>query len=225
MQAIATENNLSETAFFVKNNRHYEIRWFTPKTEVALCGHATLASAYVLFKILGVTESTLHFQSQSGLLKVSCKGDLITLDFPAQPPQYCDAPAEIVTAFNSKPVACLKAEDYLLVFNSEKEVSETTVKLDKLQNNQLRGVIITAASQQYDFISRFFSPNYGIDEDPVTGSAYTQLVPYWSQQLDKQHLTAKQVSKRGGQLWLEQHQDRVFISGKAILYMQGEINI
>lgn len=225
MQAIAAENNLSETAFFVAEKNAYFIRWFTPVAEVALCGHATLASAYVLFELLNCNTETLVFNSASGELKVTRKADLLTLDFPAQPATQCKVPDNILSAFNTTPVECLKSEDYILVFNSEDDVLQAAPRLEKLINNDLRGVIITAAAHNHDFICRFFAPNYGIDEDPVTGSAYTQLTPYWHKKLGKNILTARQASQRGGELWLEARLDRVLISGKAVLYMQGEINI
>ena len=225
MQAIAAENNLSETAFFVPTTDGYHIRWFTPTTEVALCGHATLASAYVLFEILGYTNNAIEFKSKSGLLKVTRKDNLLTLDFPAQPFTTCTPPEILLSAFNAKPVECLKAMDYIFVFESEQDIISAKPNLAQLAENDLRGVIITAASTKYDFVCRCFAPNYGIDEDPVTGSAYTQLVPYWKDKLNKQKLTAKQVSARGGEIWLEQKQNRVLISGKAVLYMQGEITI
>jgi len=225
LQAIAAENNLSETAFFIPTTDGYHIRWFTPTTEVALCGHATLATAYVLFEILNDTNSTIHFQSQSGLLTVTRKDNLLTLDFPAQPPTVCTPPDILLAAFKTKPVLCLKAADYIFVFESEQDVIDAKPNLAHLAENDLRGVIITAASSKYDFVCRFFAPNYGIDEDPVTGSAYTQLVPYWSQKLNKHNLFAKQVSARGGEVWLEQKTNRILISGKAVLYLQGEIYI
>jgi len=225
LQAIAAENNLSETAFFIPTTDGYHIRWFTPTTEVALCGHATLAAAYVLFEILNYTKSTIHFQSQSGLLTVTRKDNLLTLDFPAQPPTVCTPPDILLAAFKTKPVLCLKAADYIFVFESEQDVIDARPNLAYLAENDLRGVIITAASTKYDFVCRCFAPNYGIDEDPVTGSAYTQLVPYWSKKLNKHNLFAKQVSARGGEVWLEQKTNRILISGKAVLYMQAEITI
>lgn len=225
MQAIAAENNLSETAFFIPTADGYHIRWFTPTTEVALCGHATLATAHVLFSILNYPKSVIHFQSQSGLLSVTRKDDLLTLDFPAQPPTVCTAPEVLLSAFKTRPVECLKAVDYIFVFESEQDIFSARPNLAKLAENDLRGVIITAAATEYDFVCRCFAPNYGIDEDPVTGSAYTQLVPYWENRLNKSRLTAKQVSQRGGELWLETKQDRVLISGKTVLYMQAEITI
>ena len=225
MQSIAAENNLSETAFYIPTIDGFHIRWFTPETEVALCGHATLACAHILFEILDYDKPSIHFQSQSGILTVTRKGELYTLNFPAQPAHESKLPSFLEAAFKTNPIKCLKSEDYLLIFNSEQEIIETSANLEQLKKNDLRGVIISAPSTDYDFVCRFFAPNCGIDEDPVTGSAYTQLVPYWSKELVKNSLTAKQVSPRGGEVWLEQQQDRVLISGKAVLYMRGEIKI
>jgi len=223
LQAIAAENNLSETAFYVATDDGFHIRWFTPQCEVDLCGHATLATAYLLFELLDYQGDSIAFQSRSGLLLVTKQDDLLQMDFPSQAPIVCELPDFLKDAFTIQPSACLKAEDYILIFNSEQEINQTQPKLAQLMHNDLRGVIITAPSQNYDFVSRFFAPNCGIDEDPVTGSAHTQLMPYWSEQLGKLKLKAKQVSARGGELWLEQKQDRVLISGKAALYMQAEI--
>ena len=225
MQNIAAENNLSETAFYVTTDNGFHIRWFTPNTEVDLCGHATLAAAFVLFEILNYSKPTIQFQSRSGLLKVSRNKDLLSLNFPAQPAKKCAVPKFLSSAFKQTAIECLKSEDYILVFASEQEVRDAAPKLEYLKHNDLRGVIITAASDNYDFVCRFFAPNYGIDEDPVTGSAYTQLTPYWSDKFGKNSLTAKQISRRGGKLWLEQQQDRVMISGKAVLYMTATISI
>lgn len=222
---IAAENNLSETAFFIPSTDGFHIRWFTPLTEVALCGHATLASAYVLFEFLGYTQQLIHFESKSGPLTVSRNDDLLTLNFPSQPATQCSPPENLLNAFPTKPILILKSEDYIFVFENEQDVLNATPNLEKLKENDLRGVIITAPSKQYDFVCRFFAPNCGIDEDPVTGSAYTQLYPYWSDILNKTKMHAHQVSKRGGDVWLDQNQDRVLISGKAVLYMRGEINI
>lgn len=222
---IAAENNLSETAFFIPSIDGFHIRWFTPQTEVALCGHATLASAYVLFELLGYTQQVIHFESKSGPLTVARNNDLLTLNFPSQPATQCSPPENLLNAFTTKPILSLKSEDYIFVFENEQDVLNATPNLEQLKENDLRGVIITAASEQYDFVCRFFAPNCGIDEDPVTGSAYTQLYPYWSKILDKEKMHAHQLSKRGGDIWLDQNQDRVLISGKAALYMRGEINI
>jgi len=225
MQSIAQENNLSETAFFVPTGQGFHIRWFTPVAEVDLCGHATLASAYVIFTILGYKEKEIRFESKSGLLKVTNSNDLMIMDFPSQIPVKCDLPEDIAQAFNTTPVECLKAEDYIVVFDSEEEVRSAQPTSAALENIDLRGVVITARSNEYDFVSRFFAPKFGIDEDPVTGSAHTQLVPYWSSVLGKTKLHAKQISNRGGVLFCELAENRVFIAGKAIKYLSGEIEI
>ena len=225
MLSIAEENNLSETAFFVPTTKGFHIRWFTPVTEVDLCGHATLATAYVLFHCLGYKNETIVFESKSGILNVSRKDALLVMDFPAQQPSICDTPEEIEQAFGIKPIECLKSEDYIVVFDNHNEVLAVEPKLDLLNNLDLRGVIITSKSDSHDFVARFFAPKYGINEDPVTGSAYTQLAPYWSKKLGILKLCAKQLSSRGGELLCELIGDRVSIAGKAVKYMQGEIEI
>ena len=225
MQSIAEENNLSETVFFVPKNSGFHIRWFTPKTEVDLCGHATLAAAYVLFNILGYKGESIEFESKSGTLTVLQKYDWLVLDFPSQPPIPCHVPDAIVKAFKKTPIECLRSEDYIVVFESESDILSIKPDMDYLKKLDLRGVIITARSRQYDFVSRFFAPNCGIDEDPVTGSAHTQLTPYWAQILGKTSMTAKQVSSRGGELICELHNDRVFISGKAVKFLEGKIEL
>jgi len=225
MQAIAAENNLSETAFFVEHQDGYHIRWFTPTVEVDLCGHATLASAYVLLEELGYAGDTIVFHSRSGALKVYKEGDKFVLDFPKQMPLACATPKPIIHAFGSHVQTCLKHEDYIVVLNDEAAVHAVKPDLAILQQLDLRGVIITAKSQDYDFVSRFFAPNCGIDEDPVTGSSFTQLAPYWAEVLAKDKLTAKQVSKRGGEVWCELAGERVLIAGYASLYFKGLITI
>jgi len=225
MQAIAAENNLSETAFFVENEGVYHIRWFSPTVEVDLCGHATIASAYVLFEELGFADETIMFQSKSGELKVSKDQGKYMLDFPLQKPTPCAIPEPIQQAFGNTIQACLKAEDYIVVLKDEQDVFNASPELNLLKKLDLRGVCITAKSKQYDFISRFFAPNYGIDEDPVTGSSFTQLTPYWSAVLGRNKLTAKQVSSRGGEVWCELTHERVLISGYASLYLEGFVTI
>ena len=225
MQSIAEENNLSETAFFVPTDQGFHIRWFTPVAEVDLCGHATLASAHVIFRYLGFKENTINFQSKSGLLTVEQNEELLVMNFPAQPPVPCQIPDEIIHAFQCTPIECLKSEDYIVVFGSEEEISAAKPNLLELSKLDLRGVVITAKSNKYDFIARFFAPKYGIDEDPVTGSAYTQLVPYWSNAVGATKLHAKQVSSRGGEVFCELAGNRVSIAGKATKYLVGEIEI
>jgi PhzF family phenazine biosynthesis protein len=225
MQAIAEENNLAETAFFVPSEIGYHIRWFTPNKEVKLCGHATLACAYVLFNMKGYNENVLSFDSLSGVLRVSKLNDLFTLDFPVQPPKVCSAPALLISGLGKIPVECLKHDDYVAVFEREEDVLIMTPNHEALKQLDLRGVIVTAPSSEFDFIARFFAPKLGVPEDPVTGSAYTQLMPYWSDKLGRSQLKAKQVSSRGGQLFCELKGDRVLISGRAVTYMTGSIEI
>ena len=225
MQSIAEENNLSETAFFVPTMQGFHIRWFTPVAEVNLCGHATLAAAYVLFNFLEYKEQTIQFDSRSGVLEVSKSDDLLIMNFPAQTPVECDISSEIEKAFGVTPEKCLKAEDYIAIFKNEADIISMKPKQAILKELNLRGVIISSKSEKYDFVARFFAPKYGINEDPVTGSAYTQLAPYWSKELGIARLRAKQLSSRGGELFCEVKKDRVEISGKAVRYMQGEIRI
>jgi len=225
MQSIANENNLSETAFFVPKGNGFHIRWFTPASEVDLCGHATLAAAYVLFNTMGYKRDCIEFDSRSGILVVTKDNEWIVMDFPAQPPVLCDIPKEIGEAFDIAPIECLKSEDYVVVFEREIDVESADPDFGKLTKLDLRGVIITAKSSRYDFVARFFAPKYGIPEDPVTGSAYTQLAPYWASKMGSKRFDVKQVSPRGGELTCEIVDDRVHISGKAIKYLEGKINI
>ena len=225
MQSIAEENNLSETAFFVPKDDGFHIRWFTPASEVDLCGHATLGSAYVLFNILGYKNEAIQFDSKSGILVVTKQDDWLTLDFPKQPPVYCETPKEIVEAFNKEPIECMMSEDIIAVFENEIDIESANPNFEQLKKLDSRGVIITAKSMRYDLVARFFAPKYGIPEDPVTGSAYTQLAPYWASKLGKQKFKAKQLSSRGGELYCEILGDRVLISGKATKYMVGKITI
>jgi predicted PhzF superfamily epimerase YddE/YHI9 len=221
MQAIALENNLSETAFFVPSDDGFQLRWFTPKHEVKLCGHATLASAYVLFAILDYPKESIAFDTLSGRLQVKRVGDWLYMDFPAQPPQACETPAAILAGFARSPVACLQHDDYIVVFDDEHFVREVQPDFHALAQLDLRGVAITSQSNEYDFVTRFFAPKYGINEDPVTGSAFTQLFPYWSQQTGRSQLYARQVSPRGGDVRGELHGERVSIAGQAVKTLQG----
>lgn len=225
MQAIAQENNLSETAFFIPTGNGFHIRWFTPICEVDLCGHATLASAYVLFNILGHKNDKVEFNSKSGILTVTKNNEWLVLNFPAQPPVICDIPKEIVKAFDTAPIECLKSEDFIVVFEREIDIESAKPDMEQLKKLDLRGVIITAKSSRYDFIARFFAPKYGVPEDPVTGSAYTQLAPYWASKIGSKRFSVKQVSSRGGELSCEIVDDRVLISGQAVSYLEGKIKI
>ncbi len=225
MQAIAAENNLSETAFFVTTETGYAIRWFAPLAEVELCGHATLASAYVIFNILGDTREAIHFDSKSGVLTVTQTDDLLAMDFPAQPIEACETPDAIIEAFGHKSLKCAQREDYIVFFEHEADVAAAAPDMTKLSQLDLRGVAITAPSNEYDFVMRFFAPKYGINEDSVTGSAYTQLAPYWAEVLGKAKLRAKQISKRGGVVNCSIERDRVVISGTAVKYMEAIIEV
>ena len=223
LQSIAEENNLAETAFYVRKNDHYDLRWFTPTKEVDLCGHATLAAAHVLFGLNGFNKIT--FQTRSGTLHVLREDNLLTLDFPAQVGVPCEIPTGMVEALGRKPHACYRAMDYLAVFDNEEEVVAMTPDFRRLTVLDLRGVIVTAPGRTVDFVSRFFAPNYGIDEDPVTGSAHCALAPYWAKRLGKPTMNARQLSKRTGTLRCRVEGERVFISGRTVAYLEGTIQI
>lgn len=225
MQKIAMENNLSETAYFVKEGAHYRIRWFTPVAEVDMCGHATLSSAFVLFEELGFSGDEVVFESKSGLLRVRKEGARYVMDFPAQELMACDVPQSLQKAFAHKILVCYKAMDYLVVFENEEDVLHAMPNMQKLRELDARGVIITAKSAKYDFVCRFFAPKLGIDEDPVTGAAFTQLVPYWSEVLGKKSFHAKQVSTRGGEVWCASLGERVQIAGYGVKYLEGVIQL
>jgi len=225
MQAIAEENNLSETAFFVPEGEGYHIRWFTPVAEVDLCGHATLAAAFVIFNYLSTVSSAVTFSSRSGRLRVAQKGELLSMDFPSHPPAPCEAPAGLLDGLGKDPLEILSSEDYVAVFSSEREVRELNPDMESLKKMGLRGVIATARGSTVDFVSRFFAPKYGVNEDPVTGSAHCALVPYWAGKLAKKYLHARQLSRRGGELFCEDHGERVTISGNAVRFMEGKIVI
>lgn len=225
MQKIAMENNLAETAFYVKKDDQYEIRWFTPATEVDLCGHATLATAFVLFNHENHQGDTIRFFShRSGPLSVTRNRELLTLNFPTDTLQQVPLSEELTSCFNFLPEMAFKGKtDFMLVFRNEEEIRNAIPALDKISKLQARGVIITARGNTVDFVSRFFGPQCGVDEDPVTGSAHTTLTPYWSKQLGKTELTAMQLSSRKGHLHCKYLNDRVEISGQGKLYMIGEI--
>ncbi|MBA3647315.1 MAG: PhzF family phenazine biosynthesis protein [Chitinophagales bacterium] len=226
MQKIAAENNLSETAFYVPTNDGFDLRWFTPGTEVNLCGHATLAAAHVLFHHQNYKNPEIKFFSNSGLLTVKKENDWLTLNFPMDNLTEVEPPAVLFDAFNLKPLSTFKGkENYLVVLHSQEEVINASPNLKLLKQLHSLGVIITAKGNDVDFVSRFFAPNAGIDEDPVTGSAHTSLTPFWANELKKNELTALQVSKRGGYLLCRLYNERVLISGKAVTFFVGEIEI
>jgi len=224
MQKLGMENNLAETAFFVKlDDGSYHIRWFTPTVEVDLCGHATLASAYVLFNELGYADNVIRFQSKSGELMVTRNGDMITLDFPANPPAVVEVPEGLLEGLKiSSGKVMFGGWDYVVVLDSQEAVEQLDPDFLTLGKVKARGFTSTAKGNDVDFVSRSFFPQSGINEDPVTGSAHTIVTPYWSKELDKTKLTAKQLSSRGGFLLCELKGDRVLMSGKGKLYMKGE---
>jgi PhzF family phenazine biosynthesis protein len=223
MQAIAAENNLAETAFFVKNGEGYNLRWFTPTVEVDLCGHATLASGFVIMNHLTPSAKSVQFSTQSGKLIVTRDGDLLSLDFPTRVPLECQVHPELVAAMGGEPQTVLAAREYLVVYGTEDEVRSLTPDMNMLARVDHFAVIATAPGKDVDFISRFFAPKQGIPEDPVTGSAHCTLIPYWSKRLGKKKLHAYQASPRGGELWCEDRGDRVTISGKAVQFLEGTI--
>ncbi len=226
MQSIAFENNLSETAFYVKYDDKFEIRWFTPTTEVDLCGHATLASAFVEFNIKGNLNDQITFNSKRGDLLVSIKNDLLTLDFPKDEYNKIDISHDLTAAFKTRPLEAYKgSSDIMLVFENETDIREMIPSLDKISQIKARGITVTAKGDSSDFVSRFFAPQSGINEDPVTGSAHTYLTPYWSKRLNKNTMIALQLSQRGGILKCKQNKKRVEISGNATLYLDGKITI
>lgn len=227
MQQIAAENNLAETAFVVPKGEDYEITWFTPTVEVDLCGHATLAAAYVLFRYAGHTSEVIRFHSRrSGLLTVEKSGDALTLDFPTDRYEAVTTPDALVKAFGKAPLQTYKGKtDYLLVYASQEDVEAFKPDIALINSVEARGVIVTAPGHDVDFVSRFFCPQVGISEDPVTGSAHTTLTPYWSEKLGKKVLTAQQLSARKGSLTCEFLGDRVKITGKAVTYLKGEIEV
>ncbi len=225
MQQLAVENNLSETVFFVKEGDHYHIRWFTPGTEVKLCGHATLASAHIFYTELGYTNNTILFNSLSGMLKVTRKEEgKYMLDFPSNPPQAIDeVPNGMFEGLGVSPAPVFKTSfDYMVVLPSQKDVEALSPDFKTLATVKARGVIVTAKGDEADFVSRCFYPQSGIDEDPVTGSAHTIMVPYWAKELNKTSMKAIQLSKRKGYLDVELAGDRVLMSGNVVTYMKGE---
>lgn len=226
MQKIALENNLSETAFFVKKDDVYEIRWFTPTYEIDLCGHATLASAFVIFEILKLETDKIKFHShKSGELLVEKNGDRLTLDFPSRPVSPVEIPEGLIEAIGKEPKEVLKARDYFLVYETEQDVLDIKPDFTKLLKIDAHGFIVTAKGDNSDFVSRFFAPEVGVFEDPVTGSAHCNLIPFWAERLGKNEMFARQISARGGELFCELKGNRVKIGGNAVLYLKGEIYV
>ena len=224
MQNIAAENNLPETAFFYRDHNKYRLRWFTPVDEIDLCGHATLASAYVIFRYLDRSAAEVHFLTMSGELIVTKDGDVLTLDFPSRKPVPCAVPEGLEDALGVKIVEAHSSRDMLCLVESEEVLKSIQPDYQKLLAIKgPMGFIATAKGETYDFVSRFFAPGTGIDEDPVTGSTHTNLIPFWSERLTKTKMTAAQLSKRGGVLHCEDCGERVKIGGRAVCYLQGEL--
>lgn len=225
MQAIAMENNLAETAFFKKGENGYDLRWFTPTVEMDLCGHATLATGYLIFEVLGTEEKVLSFQTRSGELTVEKEGDRFVLNFPSRPGEAAEPPAGLIDAIGREPTEVLKARDYMLVYPTEADIVAVKPDIKALKDIDAHAVIVTAKGDSSDFVSRFFAPAVGVDEDPATGSAHCTLIPYWAEKLGKKELYARQLSARGGELYCELIGDRVRIGGNAVLYLKGEIYV
>jgi PhzF family phenazine biosynthesis protein len=227
MQAIAAENNLSETAFFVPEGEFYRLRWFTPTTEVDLCGHATLASAFVVFRWLSPERASIIFKTeQAGPLTVVRDGDLLALDFPARPPTPCAMSEALVAGLGQRPAALLAARDYLAVYDRADDVAALAPDFAALAALDRFAVIATApGTGRIDFVSRFFAPAQGVDEDPATGSSHCTLIPYWAARLGKNRLEARQLSRRGGALSCTLNGDRVTIAGRALPYLEGTITV
>ena len=233
LQNIAAENNLAETAFLFKRDGYYDLRWFTPELEIDLCGHATMGSAYVLFEFVERPADTLHFHTLSGTLTVTKDNGMLWMDFPARPGQPVPNYRTLSKALGFSNFLTYKSADILVVLDNEEMVRKAAPDFDILKEirreaampDNAFGIIVTASGSDCDFVSRFFAPNAGVNEDPVTGRAHCVLIPYWSERLGKTSMTARQLSKRGGQLWCKAAGERVIIGGKVQLYLTGEIPI
>jgi len=227
LQSIAAENNLAETAYYVRTGDHYELRWFTPAVEIDLCGHATLASAHIILSVRKeLNASRVVFSTRkSGELTVERDGDLYALDFPARAPVPCDIHPMLIEALGKAPQTILAARDYVCVYGTQGEVLDVTPDMQKLATVDKFAVIITAPGEDCDFVSRFFAPAKGVPEDPVTGSAHCTLIPYWAARLGKSKLFARQLSQRRGELWCEDRGERVRIAGHAAEYLEGVIEV
>ncbi|MCH3965423.1 MAG: PhzF family phenazine biosynthesis protein [Clostridium sp.] len=225
MQKIAKENNLSETAFFIKKGDMYELRWFTPEFEIDLCGHATLAAAYVIFQYLEKDLNEISFDTKSGKLKVIKKATLLTMVFPSREGNKCDITKELVEALGKKPLELYKSRDYMAVFEKEEDIINLNPDMEKLKKINAFGIIVTSKGNDIDFVSRYFIPDSVIGEDPVTGSAHCTLIPYWKKVLNKDKFLARQLSDRSGILYCRDLGDKVEISGEAAFYLEGYINV
>lgn len=225
LQAIAMENNLSETAFVLPKAGHFNLRWFTPMVEVDLCGHATLATAFVLFQEGKVPGDSVRFETFSGTLTVRREGNQLCMDFPSRPPEPVACADELIRALGRRPLEVHRARDLLVLFETEDDVAELRPDFEQVRALDEFGIIATAPGRSVDFVSRFFAPGQGIPEDPVTGSAHSTLAPFWEKRLGRSPLHAQQISARGGELLVEVSGDRVFIRGHAVEYLRGQIQV
>ncbi len=226
MQNIAKENNLSETAFVYKEGEQYFLKWFTPKAEIDLCGHATMAAAYVVMNFIEKTASVVTFHTKSGLLTVEKKGNIFEMDLPCRMPEKIDVIEKVTDVIGIKPVETYISRDLILLLENEKQVKYLKPDFDKMEKlNMGLGVVVTAKGEKVDFVSRYFTPELESKEDPVTGSSHSSLIPFWAERLQKNNMVAEQLSKRGGILYCQNAEERVKVSGNAVLYMIGEINI
>ena len=225
MQKIAAENNLSETAFVLKQKEYYSLRWFTPKVEIDLCGHATLGSAFVITNFVDISNNEIRFETKSGILTVIKKEDLYVLDFPSRKPKKIEVTPLMEKAIGASVCEAHIARDLLLLLENEQQIRNLCIDIELIKQLADHAVMVTAKSDTVDFVSRFFAPNVGVPEDPVTGSAHTTLIPFWAERLNKNKMIAMQLSERGGTIYCENCEDRVKIAGKAVLYLQGEMFI
>ncbi len=225
LQRIAAENNLSETAFFTREQGYFHLRWFTPVMEVDLCGHATLAPAFVLFSELSHPDASARFQTRSGWLSATRRSGMIELDFPSRPAVSSKAPEQLLRGLGHNPGEVLRSRDYLAVFDSEAEVASLAPDMGLLAELDCLGIIVTAPGKEADFVSRFFAPRAGVPEDPATGSSHCSLIPFWAERLGKSELFARQLSRRGGELYCRHLGERVGIGGHAVIYSRAELEI
>ena len=223
LQKIAEENNLSETAFYIPAESGFHLRWFTPAREVDLCGHATMATAFVIFHIIGCELPAIRFRTRSGDLVVGRDNESFIMDFPTLTLKVCRPPADLVAGLKREPIEVLSSEDYVAVFDNEDDIISLNPDYETLCKLDLRGVVVTSKGKCVDLVSRFFAPKLGINEDPVTGSSHCELTPYWADRLKKTKLKARQLSKRGGEIGCELRGNRVLLSGRAVKYMEGRI--
>ena len=226
MRSIAKENNLSETAFIYKEREQYFLKWFTPKAEIDLCGHATMAAAYVVMNFIEKTTSVVAFHTQSGILTVQKKGNLFEMDLPCRMPKKIDVVEKVTDVIGIKPVGTYISRDLIILLENENQIKNIKPDFDKMKKLNIGlGVVVTAKGEKVDFVSRYFTPELESKEDPVTGSSHSSLIPFWAKKLQKSSMIAKQLSERGGILYCQNAGERVKVSGNAVLYMMGEINI